>query len=314
MKKNSVLLYVLLVMTVAFWGTSFAAVKIGMGNLYPIQFLFLRTLFASILFIIILSFYPRNKRYIEKKDIPYISYLGFMGLGGYFIVQYTALRFTTTVNASLLVGLSPLMITLYARLFLKEKLGLNRTIGVCISFVGIVLTITRGDLANFDIMATFKGDIFMLLNAVMIAIFSLGAKKMLDKYDPFVVVAYMNISVIFMLLPFVVTSNFLAPVPMYKMLSVIELKTIVASFYLGATCTVFGYYIWYKAIKDIGASKTSVFNYINPLVATIVSFLFFNESINGITVLGGMLIIAGVAINNFDKANKVSSSVLKKAC
>ena len=173
--------YILLTLAVVFWGTSFAVVKLGIGELEPVQFLFIRNLFAALIFVGILMKTPRDKRYLERKDIPLMFFLAFMGIGGYFIVQYTALRYTTTVNASLLVGFAPIIVAIYSALFLKEKLGWIRATGIAISFAGIVLTITRGQLTGFISTDTIIGDLLMILNAVMISIFSLGSKKILAR-------------------------------------------------------------------------------------------------------------------------------------
>ncbi len=296
MRERSI--YFLLTLTVIFWGTSFAAVKIGIGNLTPVQFLFLRVMFATIIFSIILFKTPKDKRKINREDILYIIYLGFMGISGYFIIQYTALKYTTTVNASLLVGLAPIIVAIYSCVFLKEKLELVRVIGIAMCFIGIILIITKGNISNLSFGKTIFGDILMLLNAVMLAIFSIGAKKILKKYEPFVVVAYMNISALIILAPFAFTSNFLSPVSLLSKIDDINMKVILSASYLGTTCTVLGYYSWYKAIREFGPSRTSVFNYINPLVASIVSFILFDEGINVYTILGGISIIGGVALNN----------------
>lgn len=295
---NKKTLYFLLTLTVIFWGTSFAAVKIGIGNLAPVQFLFLRTMFAAIIFSVILLRTSKDKRKIDIKDIPYIIYLGFMGISGYFIVQYTALEYTTTVNASLLIGVAPILVAIYSCLFLKEKLELSRVIGIAMCFIGIIFIITKGSISALSFGKTMVGDMLMLINAVMLAIFSIGAKKILNKYDPFIVVAYMNISALIMLAPFAFTSNFLSPVSLINKIYDINIKAILSSLYLGVTCTVIGYYSWYSAIKEFGPARTSVFNYINPLVASIVSFMLFDEGITVFTILGGISIVAGVALNN----------------
>lgn len=303
-------IYILLIMTVIFWGTSFAAVKIGMGSLAPVQFLFLRTFFATIIFSMVLLKTEKEKRSIEKKDIPYILYLGFVGIAGYFGVQYTALQFTTTVNASLLIGIAPILIAMYARVFLHENLGFMRVIGIILCFIGISMIITKGDISSFSVNDTLFGDLFMVINAVMLAAFSIGAKKILDKYDPFIAVAYINLAACILLVPIVFIPNFLSPISMIYTLDVIGIKTVLAAFYLALTCTVIGYYGWYLAIKEIGVSKTSVFNYINPLVACIVSAILFHEDMNIFTILGGISIIGGVTLNNMYKPVKIKKETV----
>ncbi|MCT4617898.1 MAG: EamA family transporter [Marinisporobacter sp.] len=294
-------LYILLTLTVIFWGTSFAAVKTGMGDLAPVQFLFLRTFFASIIFAGVLLNVDEKKRKIEKKDLPYITYLGFMGMAGYFAVQYTALKFTTTVNASLLVGIAPIIIAIYSKFFLNEDLNFRRMIGILLCFMGICMIITKGNFSSFSFGKTLFGDILMIINAVMLAAFSLGAKKILNKYDPFIAVAYINMAACILLIPVSFIPNFLSPVSLLHSFSKIHVKTVLSALYLAVTCTVLGYYAWYNAIKEIGPSRTSVFNYINPLVAAIVSFLFFQEDMSIFTILGGMSIVGGVSLNNMNQ-------------
>ena len=290
-------LYFLLTLTVVFWGTSFAAVKLGTGELSPVHFTFLRVTFATAIFLVILAVLPSEMKKIDKEDIPTIIYLGFMGIGGYFIVQYTALKYTTSVNASLLLGITPVLLALYSCLVIGEKLDGNKIGGITLCFAGIVFVITKGDISAFSFGKTILGDALMILNASMLAAFSLGAKKILEKYDPFIIVAYINIAAMIMLLPVVFTSNFLSGESLADHMEYIDIRAILAALYLAATCTVIGYYSWYRAIKEIGPVRTSVFNYINPFVTSIVSFVMFDEAITAFTIIGGISIISGVALS-----------------
>ena len=295
-------LYFLLILTVVFWGSSFAAVKLGAGKLSPVQFTFLRVTFASAIFSVILARLPVEKRSMDRKDIPTIIYLGFMGIGGYFIVQYTALKYTTSVNASLLLGITPVLLALYSCLVLKEKLEGRKMAGIAICFAGIILVITKGDILSFSFGKTILGDALMILNAIMLAAFSLGAKRILERYDPFIIVAYINIAAMIMLVPVVFTSNFLSGASLVDNIEYIDIRAALAALYLAATCTVVGYYSWYSAIKEIGPVRTSVFNYINPFVASFVSFAMFDERITVFTIIGGMSIIGGVALSSTDRS------------
>ncbi|KDR96552.1 Permease of the drug/metabolite transporter (DMT) superfamily [Peptoclostridium litorale DSM 5388] len=295
-------LYFLLILTVVFWGSSFAAVKLGAGKLSPVHFTFLRVTFASAIFSVILTGVSSEKKRIDKKDIPTIIYLGFMGIGGYFIVQYTALKYTTSVNASLLLGITPILLALHSCLVLEEKLEGLKIAGIAICFVGITLVITKGDISSFSFGKTIIGDALMILNAVMLAAFSLGAKKVLEKYDPFIIVAYINIAAMGMLVPVVFTSNFLSGASLIDNMEYIDIRAVLAALYLAGTCTVIGYYSWYSAIKEIGPVRTSVFNYINPFVASIASFAMFDEGITVFTVIGGISIIGGVALSSMGRS------------
>lgn len=300
-------LYVLLTCVVILWGTSFAVTKIGIKSAGAIEFLCMRLFFSSCIFCLILIFLPKQKTKVDIKDVPYLIYLAFIGVGGYFIVQYSALKLTTSVNASLILATAPIFIVIYSIFAYKERLSVNKILGISLCFVGVIFIISKGQMNVISFSKTIKGDIIMLLNAIMLAGFSLGAKRILNKYDSFVAIAYIHILGFIIVLLFAIIPNKLVVHSMLKDFSYINSKNILAALYLGITCSVFGYAVWYKAIKEIGATRTSVFNYINPLVASLTSFILFDEGINVFTVVGGVCIISGVTLINTKFTKKITA-------
>ncbi len=298
--------YLWILMTVFFWGTSFAASKAGMGSLNPLHFLFLRLLFSAVIFTAVLILMPESKRKIQKEDIPRLFFLSLIGISGYFTIQYTALTITTTVNASLIIGMSPVFIALYMHFSGKEYLRKIQAAGIALSFAGIILVITGGNPAGIVAAGHFSGDMLMILNAVMLAVFTVSASDMVKKYNPFTVVAVINIIALFILMPVILTDNPFSEVSILHIINKIELKTCLAALYLAVFCTIIGYYGWYRGIRNIGAAKTSVFNYMNPLVAAVVSHFVFNEKFSVYTAAGTALVLTGVFMGSS------ISSVLKK--
>lgn len=296
MKNIKIYLWVLL--TVTLWGTSFAITKIGITNLNPVHFLFLRVLFSSIIFGFSLMVIPKSKKIISLKDLYQLIILSFIGISGYFIVQYSALKYTTAVNASLLIAISPIFIALYMHFSKNELINKLQGYGILISFLGVCLIITNGKINGLFSNSSVIGDGLMIINAGMLAIFTIRAKYLLKKYDPFVLIAYMNISALITLIPIVFTNNFISKTSFLNVIGGIESKAYLAALYLAIFCTVIGYYGWYKGIKELGASRTSVFNYLNPLVATITSNILLHEGMTIYTFLGSLLAISGLLINN----------------
>ncbi|PAB57745.1 DMT family transporter [Anaeromicrobium sediminis] len=292
------MLYMLLVVTTMFWGASFAVVKMAMEDLTPAQLLFLRCIFSAAIFFVILFRVPKERRMKNMKDYAYTAYLAFIGITGYLIIQYTGLKYTSTVNASLLVGIAPIVVAIYSVVVYKEKMSKIKTIGLFVCIMGIALTITKGDLTKVTIGKNLFGDMCMIINGFMLAAFSIGAKRILKKYDSLVVVAYMYILGTIMMIPVVTVPNPLSPIPIINKIGSISIWTYMSGLYLAIPCSVFGFYIWYKAIDEIGATQTSVFNYINPLIAAIISVMYFNENLTAFTFIGGVCIIVGVFLNN----------------
>jgi len=287
--SSTVHMYLGLLGVAFFWGTSWAASKIGLQELTPIHLAVLRFIIASIIFFGVLKINYKNY-IIEKKDKMWLWFLGFLGVALYFYIQLTGLKLTTTVNSSILIGTSPIFIMfLSTLLFRYERLTVNKVFGAFIAFLGIFLIFTGGNRISIG-GSTLIGDLIMLANSIIWSFFTVLGKKLVDKYDPFVVMAYINIYGTILVLPIAFTPAFINSIRTASM------PTWISTIYLSVFCSVYSFYMWYKGVKTIGASRTAMFNYLNPVIAVTIGILFLKEAWNIYTLVGGMLVFMGVFV------------------
>lgn len=279
------------------WGTSFAAAKIGMYDLLPLNLVILRFIIASSIFAGILYFMKENNK-IERHDIPRFILLGFLAITSYFYIQFTGLQHTTTINAALIIAISPICTLIFSVLLGWEKINWPSTIGIVTSFIGVASIITKGRFDGIFHSDTIIGDLLLLTNAIVWAGFTVYGKSILAKYRPFVAMAYIHLFGTLLLLPLAFIPTGLAPTPLTVQLAHISGKTVTATLYLALLCSVYAYYTWYTGVERIGAIRTSVFSYFNPLFAVTAGILLMNEEISFYTALGGILVIAGVYWTN----------------
>lgn len=294
------------------WGTSFAAAKTGLAELTPINLVALRCIVASLVFsIILLSMRTGNK--IERKDIGKFIVLGFLAITSYFYIQYTGLQYTTTIHSALIMATSPIYTGIFSSILGWEHLTLLSGIGILTAFTGVSTIVTNGQFADILHLDTIKGDLLLLTNAVIWAGFTLYGKSILQKYRPFVVMAYIHLFGTALLIPFVFTANPLAPIPLQNQLASISWSTVAAAMYLGLLCSVYAYFIWYTGVEKIGAVRTAVFTYFNPLFAIIAGILFMKESVTLFTLIGGFMVITGVYITNYKNFTPKKTAIESKA-
>lgn len=293
--------------TVTFWGTSFITVQNALKDLAPVHFLFIRLLVANGLFFIILKLRPREKSTVSPQDYRAILFLGFIGVAGYFVVQYTALTYTTTVNAALIIGISPIMVALYRHFFTGDRLTFIQNLGIGLCFIGLVCLITKGDFSRLSIGNSYIGDGLMLINALMLASFTLKAESLLKKYDPFTLIAYVHGAGLILLIPVVMIPNVLSGHSILYLAPLITSSILLKATYLGVACTVFGYYVWYLGIRELGPSKTAVFSYLNPLVAALTARFLHQEALPLMALLGGIYIVFGVMMCNHQPKRSINS-------
>lgn len=285
--------YLGLIITCAFWGTSFAVAKIGLYQLSPVNLVILRFILASVMFGGMVLLLKRDAWRIDWKDIPLFIWLGFIGVAAYFVVQYYCLLYNTTVNTSLIIGTSPIITGFLAARFGGEQVSRRHFLGMGVAFAGLVFLVTKGDF-NLDLWSALGANLLVLLNACMWSLFTLSGKRVLVKYDPFVVVAYLSIIGTMLMLPLAVIRTPLTEPTLVRQFGSITLLTWGTAAYLALTCSVIGYFFWYRGVQRLGAAKTAMFNYVNPLVALLTSLILFDEGINGFVLLGGALVLTGV--------------------
>ncbi len=301
-------IYLLLITVTIFWGTSYVAAKLGMRDLLPLNLAILRFVIASLLFSVIL-FLEKGSHCIDRKDIPQFFLLGFWAITVFYYIHFTGLQFTTSTNAGLIMATTPAFATLFCWLTKKEKVNSHNLLGIGTAFIGVLLVISQGQGGDLFYQKTFFGNSLIILNALIWAWFTLKGKTVLKKYRPFLAMAYIHIFGTIILLPFAFFPTILVETTLWQQLPQISLTTLGAAIYLGIFCSVYSYFIWYLAISKIGALKTAVFNYFNPVMATLAGILFFGDKLTGYIVCGGMLVIAGVYITNQNNppapANKI---------
>jgi drug/metabolite transporter (DMT)-like permease len=287
-----------------FLGTSYVAAKIGMHELLPLNLVILRFVIASLVFTLILLL-KRGTSSIDKKDIPQFFTLGFFAITSFFYIHYTGLQYTTSTNAGLIMATTPVFAALFCIITKKEKVTTRSRIGICIAFMGVLLVISQGKLGNLFHQKTLLGDGLLILNALVWAWFTLKGKTVLEKYSPFIAMAYIHIFGTLLLLPFAFFPTVFAETSLLQQLPTISKATLLATAYLAVFCSVYSYFIWYLGISKIGAVKTAIFSYFNPIMAIVAGIMFFDDKLTLSIVLGGLFVILGVYITN--QKNVVSS-------
>jgi drug/metabolite transporter (DMT)-like permease len=283
-------LYLFLALTIVIWGYSFVAVQAAIDDgSSPILIAMARWLIASSIF----GAYLLVKRppLPERSDMPRFLALAFIGVGVYYIFQYYGVKFAGASISSILVTLlCPVVIFLVSYVRLGEHISPVQAAGLALSAVGGYFVITNGSLAFIHNWEGIVGGLFGVVCAVFWALYTLGGKQIIRKYDALTATAYLSLMGSAMLAPFAAADAVFGG-PM-----VFPLTFWIAAVYLGVLCTVVGYVLWFKALTGLTASSTGVTLYFEPLVTVIAAWLVLGQTIGWMTGLGGVLVMVGVLL------------------
>jgi len=284
----------LLVILIVFWGSSFVVVKMALAQgLTPVSIATFRFLLAGGLFALTLLLKrmhkSRDRALIEIKDLPNMALLALSGVTFFFLAQYTGIEMAgASIAAIFTCLLSPIFIAISSTRLLKERISMGQVSGICLASAGTLVVILGGSLSlQFDPDFLY-GSIVLLATPILWNFYTILGKRTVEKYNPILVLTYVTMLGGLFLLPFSLTDNSIS------LILSLNLSSWLAIAYLAIACTLIGYYIWFYALKNVGATVTSSFLFAEPLVTVLLAALFVGEKITAPIVVGGLLIFLGV--------------------
>ena len=291
--QSNFLAYIFLFLTVTFWAGNFVVGKFA--SLYevpPFSLNFYRWFFA---WLILAPF--TLPEIIKKKDYIIDNYKLFIVLGVTSItifnsIVYYSLNFTQVISGVLMISTIPVMIMFFSSIFKIEKTNIFQIIGVILSFLGVIIIITK---ANFEILKNLnfnKGDITMVIAMFSWAIYSTLLKR--QKYEISqlsLLQVVMSFGLVFLIpvyfIEYQLGFRITLDKPFYLILSYVVLLPGLASFIL-----------WIKGISLIGANRSGVFLHLMPILSAIMAMIICNEKFMFYHMLGACFIITGILLSN----------------
>lgn len=284
----------LMLTLIIFWGSSFVVVKIALREgLTPVAIATFRFLIAGGLFLATLLFKKNKERnyrlLVEKKDALTLMLLALTGVTFFFTAQYTGIQLAGPSIAAIFVCLlSPIFIAVLSTRMFKEHLTKKQIFGIGLAVAGAFIAITGGTLNLPGNREFFLGGLILLSTPVLWATYSLLGKKIIEKYNPFLVVAYVTVLGGLCLIPFSLAENSL------HQIFTMSIYSWLAILFLSLTCSLLGYYIWFHVLKQVEAAVTSSFLFAEPLVTVLFAVTFVGEKLSLSILAGGLLIFMGV--------------------
>ena len=276
-------LYVALI--IATFAVSWAAILIRLCGAGPLPTAFYRMAMASA--ILAIPAIPKLKQAFKALSWHQIILLIISGifLGLHFASWITSLFHTTISNSAVLVATSPVFVIALEALFLKDKIPAKSIIGIAVALAGIV-TVSAGD---FDLSTVFiKGDLLALAGAACAGVYLFAGRKLRPKMDilSYIFVVY-SIAALTLLAFNIIYDTNLTDYP---------LNTWLIFLLLAIVPTVVGHSLYNWLLKFIPAHRVATTTLGEPIGASILAIFFFTEIPGWTTIIGGLLILAGIFV------------------
>jgi len=268
------------------WGSSWAAVKIGIESIPPLLSLGIRLTLASI----ILGLIVLEKHLIVPKGKKFWMLVLIMCLTSFtipFVLIYWGQLKVGSGLASVLFATYPFWVAIVSHFLLpNEKIKPVRIIGIVIGFLGVIFIFYNG-FSDISIRI-FYGMSVIIMGAIIQAFGLVYLRRLGEDAHP-------------------VTLNFcsmsLSALPLFAASLIFEdysniifnIQSIGAIVYLSIFCTVITFVIYFWLVKHVEAVILSLSAFITPVIAVVIGVLVMGEQITNNVYIGSALVLIGVA-------------------
>jgi drug/metabolite transporter (DMT)-like permease len=261
----------------------------------PIGIFTLRSLGAGLMFWILSLFLPAEK--VEKKDYLKILAAAFLG---YFVTQLTflvAIPDVTPMHCSIISSMSPIYTMFIAAVVLKEPLSWKKAGGVVLSLCGILFLIFNNASGTSGASESKLSGIFlMFLNSLSFSLYLGIFKPVIAKYS---VVTFMKWIFLFSALMSI-------PLSFREVVSLEWTKIPSVQMWELGFLIVFATFVSYFLIpfgqKRIRPTLVSMYSYIQPIIATIISIILCMDILTWQKLMAALMVFAGVFIVSRSRA------------
>ncbi|CAG5085587.1 DMT family transporter [Parvicella tangerina] len=267
----------------------------------PFSFILIRVLGATLLFWLLIFFSKKEK--IKGADWPILMLCGLFGVAANQLMFFEGLSNTYAINASVIMVATPLIVLILSRLFLGEKMVLQKVVGVGIGMTGAILLIVSrmGALGGFS----GYGDLMILLNASSYGVYLVLVKPLMKKYNPITVIRWSFTFGLLIVLPFGLAQwgsiNWEMSFSEYWRIGFIVLAT-----------TFFTYLLTVYSLGKVSPTIVSAYIYVQPILATLIAVITGSEELEPFVVVYGLMIFLGVFLVSVPIKKKVVNEVLNE--
>ncbi|MEX0817224.1 MAG: DMT family transporter [Gaiellales bacterium] len=225
---------------------------------------------------------------LNRRDALRILAAGALVVAGYHVSLNVGESSTTAGTAALVVALAPAMTIALALGLRVERFSTGRMAGIATAFAGVAIVVLLGSGEEISVDNS-KGPLIVLGAPLAFALYNVLLLPLFSRCGVLALTAATSLAGMVALVPFARRSTF-------DGLGETTAGDLGLVLYLGLVCTLLGYIGWNVGLRGLGASRAVAYAYGIPPLAVVIGALTLDEPVTLWLVLGGGLVVAGVAL------------------
>jgi drug/metabolite transporter (DMT)-like permease len=275
------------------WATNIALGRWMRHDIGPITLAAGRYVVASALLALLVAREPRARDRTpapataapRRERWPLIA-MALTGVALFAPTLYLGLRFTTSVNATLINSFAPLITGVLSGVLIGEAMSRRQVAGALAGLAGVLVLISGGSLAVLRSVGVNWGDLLIVVAATFWSLYSVFGRRAMRRYSVLQVTAWSSI----LGMPLLVAA---AAWEMQTLAPAVSARLILLIVYIAVVPSVGGILAWNAGVRRLGASGAMVFYNTLPVYGALIGYLFLGEAIGLTHLVGGALIAGG---------------------
>ena len=285
-----------------FWATSYP-IGVWLANYKAPEAIVVVRVFTAFLFLVVIAKVYRIRIFKFNEKIFYqLVALGFFGFVVHNYLMFIGLQFTTAIKGALINGAIPIVVMGLDFLLFRIVIKPAMLVGSIISFIGVLLIITDGQLGEAMKSGIGFGEALFLVAIVGWGFYSIIAKPLLDKNPAIWITAFPCLFGGILLMPLLMQNL------ENSMIMLTNRHVVLVLVAQGLLTMGLGFLWYYEGIKELGTASASMYLNLVPVFGTGLAYILVNEQLSKTIIFGGILTIFGVIWVNWCRINDTSKN------
>lgn len=289
-------IYGAVVLSMIFWSFSFIWFKEANLIFKPITVIFLRLIAAVVILTTYLLITGRFMK-IRKEDRKLFFLLALFEPFLYFLGESHGLTYVSPTTGSVIISTIPVIATIGAWLFFRERLGAINYAGIVLSFIGIIAFVIKRD----GSLSFSSAGLAYLGLAVFSAVgYNLILSKLVGAYSPVYIVNVQNVIGALLFLPVFLIIDLRDFNP-----EIITFRTLLPILKLSLFASCGAFILFAFSVRHMGLSKANVFTNCIPVFTALFSFILFREKLTLQQLAGMTIVVTGLFLSQKNGQKKI---------
>jgi drug/metabolite transporter (DMT)-like permease len=287
--NHGIRLYGLVGVMILLWSLNYSISKIALREFPAPLLVGLRLLIAGVCMLPLYWWEGRGGKHLwHWHEAPMLLAIGVAGGAMNQLLFAMGLERTTVVHAAFLVGMAPIFVLLLASSRGQEHFSGRKVWGILVALSGVMVIQFFRVPGGGGAGPSLAGDLLIVASGVMFAMFTVLGKESSRTHGTITMNAF----------AYVGGALLMSPYTAWKSMSFAYHRVSPAGWasvaYMAVFPSVVCYLIYYYALAWMPASRMSMFNYLQPVLASLLGWMLLGEPITPPVVGGGALVMAGV--------------------